>query len=92
MAVWTGPGREVLSGIDVIEAASRPADGGSERDGWTSPETLSTGGVGGEGAQVAINPQGRATAVWRRIEGAGELSRNFAVAASRDPHQTERGG
>jgi hypothetical protein len=61
IAVWR---RVVAGGFFVIQAASKPA-GGS----WEAPVDLSSAGGDSTRARIAFDPQGNATAVWRRSEG-----------------------
>lgn len=60
MAVWTCSG----SGNSVIQAALRPAG-----RAWSPAETLSVQGYDANAAQVALDPAGDATAVWKRNDG-----------------------
>jgi hypothetical protein len=63
-AVWTRN-----NGVsDIAQAVSRPAGGG-----WQTPFDLSANGADALNPQVAVDPQGNATAIW---------SRNFTVQAA----------
>ena len=59
-AVWTNSEPRG----NLIESATRPA-GGS----WSAPVDLSKPGLNAEEAQVAVGPQGDATAIWARSNG-----------------------
>ena len=59
----------------IVEASTRPA-GGS----WQTPIALSAAGQSAEETQVALDPQGDATAVWHRSNGT-----DFIVEASTRP-------
>jgi hypothetical protein len=52
----------------IIQAATRPAGGG-----WGAAQDLSATGQNAFDAHVAVDPQGNATAVWRRFDGANEI-------------------
>jgi len=71
VAVWQGSG----SGNEFVSAAVRPAGGG-----WQPAARLSTAGARAEGAAVAIDPEGEATAAWQRSEGSRPV-----VQASQHP-------
>jgi hypothetical protein len=59
-AVWEGHNPQGI----LIQSASRPA-GGS----WSAPINLSKPGRNTEDAQIAVGPQGDATAIWARSNG-----------------------
>lgn len=50
---------------DRIQASTRPAGGD-----WTTPTTLSEAGQDAQFPQIAVDPDGNATAVWYRSDGA----------------------
>jgi hypothetical protein len=81
VAVWTRS-----NGIsDIAQAASRPAGGG-----WQTPVDLSATGADALHPQVAVDPQGNATAIWSRnftvqaagYDAAGPLLRGLSIPAS----------
>jgi hypothetical protein len=61
-AVWEGGSNE--SKGSLIQSATRPA-GGS----WSAPVNLSKPGGFAQEAQIAVDPQGDATAIWARSNG-----------------------
>ena len=80
-AVWTRN-----NGIsDIAQAAARPAGGA-----WQTPVDLSANGEDAAHPQVAVDPQGNATAVWSRnytiqaagYDAAGPLLRGLSIPAS----------
>lgn len=81
VAVWTRS-----NGMsDIAQAASRPAGGA-----WQTPVDLSATGADALHPQVAVDPQGNATAVWSRnftiqaagYDAAGPLLRGLSIPAS----------
>jgi PKD domain len=80
-AVWTRN-----NGISYIaQAAARPAGGG-----WQTPVDLSANGADALHPQLAVDPQGNATAIWSRnftvqaagYDAAGPLLRGLSIPAS----------
>ncbi len=52
-----------------VQAAERPAGGA-----WSEPVDLSAAGQDAEIPQVAVDPQGKATAVWQRTDGSNRIA------------------
>jgi hypothetical protein len=52
----------------IVQSASRPAGGA-----WSAPLDLSAAGHSAFYPQVAVDPQGNATAVWQRSDGSNEI-------------------
>jgi hypothetical protein len=52
----------------VIQAASHPVGGA-----WSSPQTISQSGRDSQGPRLAVAPNGTATAVWWRFDGANQV-------------------
>ena len=70
-AVWGRGG----GGDYAVQAAVRPADGA-----WQAPATLSEAGVDAGGAQVAVDPEGDAIAVWDTFPSSCHRSRTIQAA------------
>ena len=64
VALWT---RAETPNVLIPEAATRPADGGATKDGWSEPRRLSAADRIGFAVQLAVNPQGDAVALWRSV-------------------------
>ncbi|MDP9255485.1 MAG: PKD domain-containing protein, partial [Actinomycetota bacterium] len=62
----------------IVQAAVRPA----ASDVWQTPTDLSTAGQDADGAQVAVDAQGNALAVWRRFDGTNHVVQAAARPAA----------
>jgi hypothetical protein len=83
VAVWYGYDR--TSSNYVIQAATRPAGGGSVKDGWSAPRDLSTAEGYAFNPRVATNAKGDAVAVWSRYNSTDTNTANLIVAAATRP-------
>jgi len=73
VAVWTRAG---FGEESRVQAAVRPAGGA-----WQAPASLSAAGEDAYDAQVAIDPHGKAVAVWDRFDGANQIVQAASRAA-----------